>query len=378
LGLSITSIIRRTGQYLLKIPCTVFHTKDGVLKSLSGIIVTDFDQAMDRRAAKKLSDDQAIGIAVKYVNAKQYAWQDAGMEQSIKDQFKDSKASYKPSANLVWYSSKESLNPRELRLCYKIDIYATQPRSRAYYFVDALTGNVLGKKDRIFTTDAEGTAATAYSGSQTIHSDFTGSNYRLSDYTKGSGIITLHGETGKLDADYTSASADWTLAGTNIAALDAHYGVSQTYAYYYSHFSRNSYDGAGAAMYSRVNASGCDSAFWDGTRITFLTRCDATPGGVTGIDVCGHEFTHAVTEHSSGLIYSNESGAMNESMSDIFGKTVQFWSKPTDVDWRFSNDMGWNTRDMSNPNADLQPDTYLGTYWYTGNDDNGGYIPIAV
>src|SRR6476659_4220255 len=170
---------------------------------------------MDRRAAKKLSDDQAIGIAVKYVNAKQYAWQDAGMEQSIKDQFKDSKASYKPSANLVWYSSKESLNPRELRLCYKIDIYATQPRSRAYYFVDALRGNVLGKKDRIFTTDAEGTAATAYSGSQTIHSDFTGSNYRLSDYTKGSGIITLHGETGKLDADYTSASAEWTFAGTN-------------------------------------------------------------------------------------------------------------------------------------------------------------------
>ena len=63
---------------------------------------------------------------------------------------------------------------------------------------------------------------------------------------------------------------------------------------------------------------------------------------------------------------------MNESMSDIMGKSVQFWSKPSDVNWLMSNDMNWIIRDMSNPNSRSQPDTYKGTYWYTGTADNGG------
>src|SRR5262249_28936765 len=79
-----------------------------------------------------------------------------------------------------------------------------------------------------------------------------------------------------------------------------------------------------------------------------------------------------VTQASSGLNYSYESGAINESISDIMGKSVQFWSKPTDIDWRLSNDMNWIIRDMSNPNAEGQPDTYLGTNWYVGSGDNGG------
>jgi len=152
----------------------IVHTKNGVLKSLGGSIVTDFDQLMDQRAAQRISGEQAISTAVRYVNAKQYAWQDAGMERSIKEQFKDSKATYKPTASLVWYNSGDVINPRLLRLSYKVDVYATQPLSRAYYFVDAITGKVIGQKDRIQETDQIGTANTAYSGAQTIHSDLFG------------------------------------------------------------------------------------------------------------------------------------------------------------------------------------------------------------
>ena len=54
------------------------------------------------------------------------------------------------------------------------------------------------------------------------------------------------------------------------------------------------------------------------------------------------------------------------------GKSVQFWSKPTDINWQLSNDMNWIIRDLSNPNLLGQPDTYKGTYWYTGSADNGG------
>jgi Zn-dependent metalloprotease len=355
----------------------IVHTKNGMLKSLGGTIVIDFDPTIDQRTAQRLSGEQAISLAVQYVHAKLYAWQDAEMEKSIKTLTKNSGASYKPSASLVWYSSTDGIDPRKLRLCFRVNVYAKKPLSSAYYYVDALTGTVLGKKDLIFYSDATGTANTAYSGAQTIHSDLSGGSYHLRDNTKGGGVITLHGESGLRGNDYSSAAANWTLSGIDIAALDAHYGISQTYAFYSSIFGRNSYDNAGSALISYVNdPTYLDNAFWDFTTHTmnFNERSDGNPGGVTAIDVTGHELTHGVTQASSGLNYSYESGAINESMSDIMGKSVQFWSKPADIDWRLSNDMNWVIRDMSNPNAGspAQPDTYLGTNWYVGSGDNGG------
>lgn len=353
----------------------IIHAKNGKMTGMSGEIIVDFDEYSEQSSFAKINDKQAIDAAIANVKAKIYMWQDAAMEQRIKDQAGDVKASYAPTAKLVWFSPTENLSPRDLKLAYKVDVYAKEPLSRADYFIDASTGKLLGKHDKLYFTDATGTAATAYSGSQTIHSDYTGTNYRLRDYTKGNGIITLHGETASRGTDYTSTTANWTLTGTNIAALDAHYGVSQTYAFYLANFNRNSYNGAGAALYSYVNdPTYTDNAFWDGSAMNFNKRSNSTtnPGGVTGIDVTGHELTHGVTQSTCNLTYSKEPGAMNESMSDIMGKSVQFWSKPTDVNWLMSNDMNWLIRSMSNPNTYGQPDTYKGTYWTTSSADNYG------
>ncbi len=351
----------------------IIHTKNGKMTGMSGEIIVDFDEPGNYSSTASLSARQAINAALNSIKAKLYMWQDAEMEQRIKDQTGNAKATYAPTAKLVWYSPTENLSPRDLRLAYKVDVYAKEPLSRADYFIDASTGNLLGKNDKLYFTDATGTAATAYSGSQAIHSDFTGSNYRLRDYTKGNGIITLHGESGQRGNDYTRSSANWTLSGSNVAALDAHYGVSQTYAFYLANFGRNSYNGAGAALYSYVNdPTYTDNAFWDGNAMNFNKRSNGAPGGVTGIDVTGHELTHGVTQTTSNLTYSREPGAMNESISDIMGKSVQFWSKPSDINWTMSNDMNWLIRSFSNPNAYGQPDTYKGTFWTTSAADNYG------
>lgn len=351
----------------------IAHVQNGKLLKLTGEIVVEFDEYNDYSSHPGISVNQAIDAAMKNVNAQTYMWQDAAMERRIKEQTGNTNASYSPTATLVWYSGNDEIEPRDLRLAYKVDIYAKQPLSRADYFIDAQTGTLLGKKDKIFYSDVTGTAATAYSGSQTIHSDLNGTTYRLRDYTKGNGVITLHGESAQRGVDYSSSSANWSLSGTDQAALDAHYGVSQTYSFYMTNFSRNSYDNNGSILYSYVNdPTYLDNAFWDGSAMNFNKRSTGAPGGVTGIDVTGHELTHGVTQTTSGLTYSGESGAMNESMSDIMGKSVQFWSKPADVNWRLSNDMNWLIRDMSNPNSFSQPDTYKGTYWYTGTADNGG------
>src|SRR5205085_6625587 len=196
---------------------------------MSGVIVTDFSADMPQKAMAKISMQNAIIAAVKFVGAKKYAWQDAVMEHRIKFELSDEKASYAPVAKLVWYNTGKQVNAPELRLAFKVDVYAKEPLSRAYYFIDAQTGEVLGKKDILQNTDAVGTANTEYSGSKSIHSDkFNTTTWRLRDITKGNGVLTFHGDVSTASLDYTSTAVNWTLSGQNRHAMDVHYGVEQT------------------------------------------------------------------------------------------------------------------------------------------------------
>ena len=347
----------------------IAHTNAGKLEAISGAVITKFDSRLTQRSAASVTSSRAISTAMNYMHAVKYAWQDAGMEERIKMR-KGANATYYPVPAQVWYGGDDKLDPSSLRLAYKVDIYSIQPLSRKFIYVDAQNGRVLGFKDEIETTDATGTAATGYSGTQTIHSDLNGSSYRLRDLTKGNGIITLHAATGH--ADYTSTTANWSFSTADKWALDAHFGAASTWTYYKNNFNRNSVDNAGYALTSWVNdAATTDNAYWDGSEMVYGNR-SSNGAGVVGIDVTGHELTHGVTQYTCNLTYSKEPGAMNESMSDIMGKSVQFYTKPADNSWILSNDMAWEIRSFSNPNADGQPDTYKGTYWVTSSTDNYG------
>jgi hypothetical protein len=88
---------------------------------------------------------------------------------------------------------------------------------------------------------------------------------------------------------------------------------------------RSSYDGNGAAVIATVHyEQGYDNAFWDGKQLVFGDGDGKVFGPFTKpIDVCGHEFTHAVTQYTANLTYSDQSGALNESISDCFGSCVK-------------------------------------------------------
>ncbi len=346
----------------------IVHTQQGRLISMSGSVVTDFDARLESRSSS-LSANEAVERALKYVHAEKYAWQDADFEQRIKVR-KGNNATYYPLAAKVWYSGDEEINPLNLHLAYKVDVYSVQPLDRKYIYIDAQSGEILGTSQVLKHSDAFGTAATGYSGLHTIHSDFTGSYYRLRDYTKGNGIITLHASAGH--ADYKSSSPNFSYSTIDKWALDAHYGVKSTWLFYKKNFNRNSIDNNGYALISWVNdAANTDNAYWDGSEMD-CGNLSSNGKGVVGIDVIGHEITHGLTERTSALIYSKEPGAINESMSDIMGKSVQFYTKPSDSSWILSNDMGWEIRSFSNPNADEQPDTYKGRYWVTSSADDYG------
>lgn len=164
-------------------------------------------------------------------------------------------------------------------------------------------------------------------------------------------------------------------------------GTGHTYDFYKNVFGRDSYDNAGATLVSSVHyGPNVNNAYWDqslhqmkygdgdGVRFKPLSL---------GLDVTGHELTHAVTGATAGLVYAKESGALNEAMSDIFGECVEQYVTGS-TDWKIGEDVftpatpGDALRYMYNPtidgySADYYPERlYPGACIPSGGNDNCG------
>ena len=154
--------------------------------------------------------------------------------------------------------------------------------------------------------------------------------------------------------------------------------AGDTYDFYHSRFGRDSIDNAGMTLKSTVRycppGDSCpyQNAFWNGQQMTY------GDGFAAADDVVGHELTHGVTEYTSDLVYSNQSGAINESLSDIFGEFIDLTnSSGTDTAetrWQMGEDIpGFGViRNMKNPPQFGDPDRMGSPYFYTGGWDNGG------
>ncbi|HEX8538641.1 MAG TPA: M4 family metallopeptidase, partial [Cystobacter sp.] len=110
--------------------------------------------------------------------------------------------------------------------------------------------------------------------------------------------------------------------------------LGETYNCYKTLFNRDSYNNAGATLKATVHyGTNYANAYWDGTQMVYGDG-DGVNALALGLDkdVTTHELTHAVTEHTSNLTYSGESGGLNESMSDIFASVCESWSRGWAVD----------------------------------------------
>lgn len=369
------------------------HSQEGKLKSLSG----DIFPINDVTTKPSLNAGTALTYAIKHTGAQKYMWEDADYvrENSYK----------KPQGELVLVPIEQNDGSYKLLLAYKFDIYAAQPLSREYVYVDALDGKVLltdaiikhatnfygdisGNHDHgsaensdVFQTKlalVNGNAATRYAGSQVISTTLVGSSYALRDSSRGSGVFTYNLKKGTAlkTTDFTDADNNWTAAEFNNAAfdnaaLDAHWGVSSTYDYFKNTHNRNSYNNAGAALKSYVHySSAYENAYWSGSEMVYGDGA-STFAPLTSLDVTAHELGHGICEYSANLVYSRESGAINEGLSDIWGSVVENAFAPTKQNFLIGEDITkispYYLRSMSNPKSGLsaQPDTYLGTNWKT-------------
>jgi len=113
---------------------------------------------------------------------------------------------------------------------------------------------------------------------------------------------------------------------TDDAATDEAYrGLGATYQLFQDAYERDSLDGSGMPLRATVHyGEDYANAFWDGTRMVFGDGDGEYFKRFTvSIDIIGHELAHGVTEHTADLVYSGQSGALNESVSDVFGSLVK-------------------------------------------------------
>ena len=185
--------------------------------------------------------------------------------------------------------------------------------------------------------------------------------------------------------------------GKDVAVNEAYEGAGATYDLYYDIYERNSIDNRGMSMVSYVHYDvNYENAFWDGREMVYgdgdadifdrFTKC---------IDVIGHELTHGVTQYEANLAYSDQSGALNESMSDVFGSLVkQRTLKQTaaKADWLIGSGLfmpnidGKALRSMKAPGTayddpvlgkDPQPAT-MKDYVETTSDNGGVHINSGI
>lgn len=167
--------------------------------------------------------------------------------------------------------------------------------------------------------------------------------------------------------------------------------------FYKNEFNRDSIDGKGMKLVSTVNyGTNYENAFWNGSQMTYGRPGPNSPFKTFMLlDVAGHEITHGVTEKEAGTTYFGQSGALNESFSDIYGEMIQQYSKgqtSDQADWLVGDGIwkegvnGRALRDMLNPGTayndakvgkDPQP-AHMKDYKKTWSDNGGVHYNSGI
>lgn len=362
------------------------HAKKGKIKLVHGT----FAKLNNLNVVPKVSESNALKKALDSVPAKIYKWQVQEEEDFKKEVDKDQKASYFPQGELIITGSNNAP-----KIGYKFDIYSHDPIGRYYVYVDAQTGEILSKESRICNYTYNGTANTRYSGTKTISTSFGGytEGYKLKDerdpyhsiITKNMRLGTTYSSAIEFaDADNNWTSAEYNNVNFDNAALDAHWGMTQVYEYFKGKFNHISFDGNGTkSVYSFVHigdGSGnrYDNAFWDGSYFSFGDG-KVTFKPLTSLDVVSHEFGHAFNQYTSKLGINagrDESDALNEGLSDIWGSIVDYntYTSPQKEPWTIGSENMLNgtscLRSLRDPSGEPNVNSQDAKYYKGINWDN--------
>jgi len=255
-----------------------------------------------------------------------------------------------------------------LCLAYQVDLHSTAPFDKHRYFVDAASGKIITLFPLLLEEGVPSKAKTHYYGVQNIITDsIAPQQFLLRDPTRSIFIYNSNG------SNFSSTSSNWDLTNDDKdeVALDAHYCTQEYYDMMLADYDWRGQDGQGKAFKANVHGGDYVNAFWDGESSTYGDG-DCNYGPLTTLEVVGHEFTHGVIDYTSKLVYDGESGAINESLADMFGKLLERKADPANFSWSLGHSFALSPesrvfRVMDDPNSVEMPAFYRGLYWEDGN-----------
>lgn len=289
-------------------------------------------------------------------------------------------------------------NDNHWHLAYKVNLTPSNIMEHCNAYISSETGDIVFIQPLVFQTNAIGIVDTRYSETKSIVTDNNSGQFRLREVSRDGSSTAIQTfnflrnpvysendiQTGMSNSvDFTDNDNNWTAAefhniNNDDAALDAHWGAEMTFDYFRSVHNRNSYDNSNGTIKNYVNVRtrdiygniiNYDNAFWLGSpyNAMFYGNGNSLPPLVC-LDIIAHEIGHGICQFEAGLIYEKESGAINESLSDIWGACVENWATNNKQTWLCGEDLGTAFRNMSDPKSFNQPNTYGGTYWYNQNN----------
>ncbi|MFK8039423.1 MAG: M4 family metallopeptidase [Crocinitomicaceae bacterium] len=383
--------------------------RDGSLSFTNAKLAVQLD--MDVKA--DISSENIMSNLIDQLGSEvEYAWDDSIHEAAIQSRFNNPNATYYPTPKLLlaidnYKDVLYEIPANRYTLAYKIKVVTLNPYEIKEYYLDANTGDII--KVRSNTRKTYGTCgAYGYGTNNSIDHKWFGGlswHYRLialddtHNFRTRKEATTFWGELWEeMDIPTLWGANNTSWGNGDLTETSAHYFTQTAWDYYRDVFSRNGLDGLSSFLQIRTQLLSEDSFYafdsdiFPHPRLTF---------GKTGIydhcwepSIVAHEYTHGITQFTCNLVYEYESGALDESFSDIMGITIQAKELDNNVtDWNIGNHVATlPQRSLSAPNSagrnwtgnfdssgepifgSGQPDTYLGTFFFDDTDfvDRGG------
>lgn len=320
---------------------------------------------------------------------------ETALQQALSSVSAPEELTYEPTSELILYPFEG-----ENHTAYKVNVnFMGEEPGNWFVFVDANTGKIIDKYNGLMHADEMKTQNGSGKGVHGEHRNLhitkvkepkSGTKFALADYSHNNleGIVTY-------DAKNDNSSSNDTIHVGNSAAfigdydralVDAHYNSEKVYDYFLNEHDRNSLDGEGMAIISKVHyGNNYNNASWNGRWMTYGDGDgEFFISLAAGLDVAAHEMTHGVITHTANLVYRNQSGALNESFADVFGALVD------EDDWEMGEDIMapaakadgvTRLRSLSDPNSVVISNAERAAYGsgvYPAHMDEFYHMPTTV
>ena len=372
--------------------CIEHFNKNGNLVFLNA----KFVDSIQSDGRPNLTPEEVVEDLISFINRDgklKFAWQSEEWEQQIRIDQADSNATWYPTAELIFAVDTVKdmslvIDGSRYELAYKIAITTILPNYETFfYYVNAMNGNILKVRS---TTRNDGPAGVYGYGNQIIDTQWKGGftqAFILETNDNSRRIHTKKNPAGNTPwfmlNNTTDDNDNW--GATNLTETTTHFHVSNSWDYFKTFFNRNGQDNSNIEVKVRtqLNLPGGGAGFRDK-----LTHNELIFGKSSGYDwglepsIVAHEFTHGVSHHTANFFYEYESGALDESFSDIFGLVIPYFMLDNNTtNWEIGDFIPINaTRSLKEPKdygehwtgtydsngaiMDVgQPDTYLGDFW---------------